>query len=219
MRAVAIIILVGCGEPRLVMRPLPPLVAPESRTEAQEIAVPELGLVAGEHWIWDVQVRGFSIGRAELHVAEGEVQSRFRTGALASAVAKIGHDLITIIDRVSARPQTSTERVDFSGKLRQFTTQFAGSTAHSFHTALGAIRAWARPDARAGFLHVVHANQLFRLELARPVMQQAMLRVDGHVIGPDVDLDVTVWLDAARAPVRIEIRDGDDRVTAELIER
>lgn len=201
------------------MKPLPALVAPEPRVQAQEIAVPDLGLVAGEHWIWDVQVRGFSIGRAELRVLDRDVESRFRTGVLASAVANIEHDLITTVDRASARPQTSTERIELAGKLRQFATQFAGTTAHSFHTALGAIRAWARPDARAGFLHVVHANQLFRLELARPIVQQAMLRVDGHVRGPDVDLDVTVWLDDRRAPVRIEIRDGDDRVTAELIER
>ena len=219
MRAAIVVILASCGgEPRLVMKPLPPLVAPEPRAQAQEIAVSELGLVAGEHWIWDVQVRGFSIGRVELSVAEGEVESRFRTGTLASAVANVEHDLITIVDRASARPQSSTERVDFAGKLRQFTTQFAGTTAHSFHTALGAIRAWAQPDARAGFLHVVHANQLFRLELARPVVQQALLRVDGRVLGPDVDLALTVWLDGEHVPVRIEIRDGEDRVTAELIE-
>ena len=174
------------------MKPLPALVAPEPRVQPQEIAVPDLGLVAGEHWIWDVQVRGFSIGRAELRVLDRDVESRFRTGVLASAVANIEHDLITTVDRASARPQTSTERIELAGKLRQFATQFAGTTAHSFHTALGAIRAWARPDARAGFLHVVHANQLFRLELARPIVQQAMLRVDGHVRGPDVDLDVTV---------------------------
>jgi len=210
-------LLASCGEPKLVMRPLPPLVAPEPRAQAQEIVVSELGLAPGEQWIWDVQARGFSIGRIELVVGEREVQSRFRTGTLASAIASVEHDLVTLLDRVIARPASSSERVDFAGKLRQFTTQFAGTTTHSFHTALGTIRAWVRPDARAGFLHVVHADQVFRLELARPIVQQDLLRVEGRVIGADVDLALTLVLDAARAPVRIEIRDGEDRVTAELI--
>lgn len=199
------------------MKPLPPLVAPEPRAQVQEIAVADLGLAVGEHWIWDVQVSGFSIGRIELTVGEREVTSTFRTGALASAVASVEHDLVTLIDRGLARPHSSSERVDFAGKLRQFTTQFAGTTAHSFHTALGAIRAWASPQARAGFLHVVHANQLFRLELAQPIAQQEQLHVDGHIVGPDADFALTIWLDAARTPVRIDVRDGDDRVTAELI--
>src|SRR6185503_18049488 len=138
--------------------------------------------------------------------------------ALASAVANVEHDLQTIVDRTSARPSLSSERLEADGKLRQFNTQYAGTTAHSFHTALGAIRVWAKPDAAPGFLLVVHADQVFRLELQRPFTQEDRLRIDGRVIGPDIDLALTIWLDAARTPVRIEVRDGDDRVTAELIE-
>jgi hypothetical protein len=212
------VVLASCaGEPKLVIRPLPPLQEPKARTQAAEITVSELGLAVGEHWIWEVQARGFSIGRIELTVGEHEAESRFRTGALASAVANVEHDLVTLLDRVMARPQTSSERVDFAGKHRQFTTQFAGTTAHSFHTALGAIRAWARPRAPKGFLNVVHANQMFRLELEQPIVQQELVRIGGRVIGPDTDLVLTIWLDAARTPVRIEVRDGDDRVTAALI--
>jgi hypothetical protein len=210
-------LVVGCGEPPLVMKPLPPLVAPEARTPSREIAVTDVGLAVGEHWIWDVQAHGFSIGRVELAVGDEQVTSHFHTGALASAVASVGYDLVTVIDRVSGRPQTSEEDVDYDGKLRHFSTQFAGTTAHSFQTALGAIRAWARPGAPPAFLQVVHADQLYRLELAQPIAQQELLRVDGHVIGHDVDLSLTIWLDAARTPVRIEVRDGNDRITAELI--
>lgn len=211
------LLLAGCGEPRLVMKPLPPLAAPQARMQAQEIAVADLGLDAGERWIWDVQVRGFSIGKVELRVGVEEVESHFHTGALASAVRRVAHDLVTFIDRASSRPSTSTERVDAEGKVRQFTTRFAGTTAHSFHTALGAIRAWARPGAAAAFVNVVHADQLFRLELEQPRVQQELLRIDGHVVGPEIDLALTIWLDGARTPTRMEIRDGDDRVTAELL--
>src|SRR5262245_21411448 len=138
------------------MKHLPPLAEPQSRVQAQEIAVHDIGLEPGEHWIWDVQVRGFSIGRVELRVGEEEIESHFHTGALASAVKNVGHDLITFVDRASSRPHMSTERVDAEGKVRQFTTQFAGTTAHSFHTALGAIRAWAKAGAAAAFVNVVH---------------------------------------------------------------
>jgi hypothetical protein len=218
MRAVLILLLAAaCGEPKLVMKPLPPLMEPQARTPLREIVVHDIGLAPGEHWIWDVQVKGFSIGRLELTVAGEEIQSRFRTSGLASAVANVEHDLQTVVDRESARPYVSSERLELGGKLRQFNTQYAGTTAHSFHTALGAIRAWAHPDAAPGFLLVVHADQVFRLELERPIAQQDALEIHGHVIGPDVDLALTIWLDAARGPSRFEVRDGDDRVTGELI--
>jgi hypothetical protein len=219
MRVAIITLLVaGCGsEPKLIMKPLPPLMEPQARTPLREIVVGGVGLEAGESWIWDVQVKGFSIGRVDMHVADEAILSRFRTNALASALANVEHDLETLVDRTSARPHVSTERLELGGKLRQFTTQYAGTTAHSFHTALGAIRVWARPDAAPGFLLVVHADQVFRLELQRPSVQQELLRIDGHIVGPDVDLSFAIWIDAARTPSRIEIRDGDDRVTAELI--
>jgi len=218
MRAVLITLLVaGCGEQQLVFKPLPPLVEPQARKPLREIVTGELGLAIGDHWIWDVQVRGFSIGRAELIVGEHDVQSRFHTSPLASAVANVSHELITIVDREAGQPLSSTEQLEEGGKARQFSTKLAGTNAHSFHTALGAIRTWARQGAEPGFLRVVHADQMFRIELEAPMAQQDQLRVDGRVIGPDADIALTIWLDAARIPVRMEARDGDDRVTAELI--
>jgi hypothetical protein len=218
MRAAVLVLLAACGgEPKLIMKPLPPLMEPQARVPLREIVVGDIGLDPGEHWIWDVQVKGFSIGRVELHAGSEEILSRFRTNALASALANVEHDLQTVVDRTSARPYVSSERLEVGGKLRQFNTQYAGTTAHSFHTALGAIRVWAKPDATPGFLLVVHADQVFRLELEQPTVLQEQLRVDGHVIGPDVELALSMFLDASHAPSRIEIRDGDDRVTAERI--
>lgn len=215
--AMMMLLVAACGEPKLVMKPLPPLMEPQAKVKSEEIAVNEIGLVPGEHWMWDVQVKGFSIGRVELTVGGDEIRSRFRTNGLASAVANVEHDLQTVIDRASARPYVSSERLEVKGKLRQFNTQFAGTTTHSFHTALGAIRVWARPDAPPGFLLVVHADQVFRLELERPIAQQDQLEVRGHIVGPDTDLAISIWLDPEHTPTRFEIRDGDDRVTAELI--
>lgn len=217
--AVLVLVAAACGgEPKLVMKPLPPLMEPQARVPSQPIVVGDIGLDPGEHWIWDVQVKGFSIGRVTLDAGSEEILSRFRTNGLASAFANVEHDLQTVVDRTSARPYVSSERLELGGKLRQFNTQYSGTTAHSFHTALGAIRVWAKPDAPPGFLLVVHADQVFRLELERPTVLQDQLRVDGHVIGPDVDLALSIFFDAAHTPKRIEIRDGDDRVTAEQID-
>ena len=54
--------------------------------------------------------------------------------------------------------------------------------------------------------------------LEQPTALQDQLRVDGHVIGPEIDLSLSIYLDAEHTPKRIEIRDGDDRVTAERID-
>jgi hypothetical protein len=216
--SVVTLALVACAEPHVVMKPLPPLQAPAPPSVAREIVVHELGLERGEHWIWDVQMKGLSIGRIELVVGEQQIESHFRTNPLASMVASIEHDLVTVVDRAAARPQTSSERLELAGKLRQFSTQFAGTTAHSIHSALGAVRTWARPDALPGYLDVVHADQTFRFELSEPLVSHGMVRVDGKITGSDIDpLSLTIWFDAAHVPAKIELRDGDERVTAELI--
>lgn len=218
MRRLAVLIaLAGC-EPHLVLKPLPPLARPQAPA-LHAIVVQDMGLHPGEHWLWDVQAGGMSIGRIELTVGDTEIASRFKTDGLASMFTHVEHDLVTVIDRQAGRPATSEEKIERGGKLRQFSTQYAGTTAHSFHTALGAVRSWASPDAQPGYLDIVHANKTFRLELAQPVARDGMLRIDGKVHGDDIDtLSITIWLDDSRVPARIEVRDGDDRVTAQLID-
>ena len=134
-----------------------------------------------------------------------------------SAVSPVEHDLTTSF--ADAIPQEMSERIEADGKVRQFQTHLAGSTTNSFHTALNIIRTWARPDAPPGFIAVVFADKMYRLDLLQPIAQGASLRVDGKIVGPDADPPIafSLWLDDMRRPVRIEIRDGDDRVTAELI--
>jgi hypothetical protein len=214
-----LLVLVVCacgGEPRFVAKPLPPLAGADPTS--RELSLGRFVLVPGESFIWEVHLRGHTIGRAEMTVEEGLVASRFRTGLLVSAMANVEHDLTTSLDRAAARPLAASERLEYDGKSRQFTTTFAGTKAHSFHSALGVVRAWARPGALPGWLEVVHADRLFRLELERPVVQGATLRVDARVVGNDIDpVLVTIWLDEAGRPARLEIRDGDERVTAELI--
>ena len=218
MRCLAVaIVLAGC-EPHLVLKPLPPLARPQA-PHAHAIVVHDIGLEPGEHWRWDVQVGGMSVGRIELAVGDTEVTSHFKTDGLASMFTHVEHELVTVIDRDAARPATSEEKLERGGKARQFSTQFAGTTAHSLHSALGAIRAWAHPDAEPGYLDIVQADQTYRLELAQPVARDGMLRIDGKAHGPDIDsVSITIWLDASRTPVRFEARDGDDRVIAQLID-
>lgn len=213
MRGVlAAIAIVGCSEPTYVPKPLPPLVAPAPAADVQPIVVHELGLAPGERMVWEVRLRGMAIGRLELVVGKGEVRSRFATNTLASTFASVEHELVTTLDR--DRPHSTRERLDANGTLRQFSTEFAGTTSHSLHTALGAVRAWAVRARAPGFLHVVFADKLVRLELAQPAVSRGWTRIGGKLVGLASPVSFRMWLDAARTITRIEVRSDGEQITA-----
>jgi hypothetical protein len=201
----------ACSEPTYVARPLPPLVAPTPPADVGEIQPTSLGFTTGERFVWDVHVRGMTIGRLELSVRSDSIKSRFATGTLASAIATVEHDLTTVVD--GKRPVSSRERFDLDGKIRQFSTQYTGTRSHSIHTALGAIRGWAVPGARAGFLHVVVGDKLVRLELQPPSELQGTLRVDGKLVGLDDPVALTITIEPAHAITRIEARSAGEQIT------
>jgi hypothetical protein len=207
----AVSVLGACSEPTYVARPLPPLVAPTPPAEVGEIQPASLGFTVGERFVWDVHVRGMTIGRLELAVRDDAIKSRFATGTLASAIATVEHDLTTVVD--GGKPVSSRERFDLDGKIRHFSTQFKGTRSHSIHTALGAVRGWAVPGAPAGFLHVVVGDKLVRLELQPPSELQGVLTVDGKIVGLDDPVAITITFDASHAITRIEARSGGEQIT------
>ncbi len=211
-RVLVILAAVACSEPTYRPRPLPPLVAPTPLVQTRAIEVMELGFTPGERMVWEVRLRGMTIGRVEMNVGTDEIRSRFATGTLASAVANVEHDLTTSLEGI--RPGTTRERLELDGKLRQFTTSYAGTRSHSLHTALGAVRVWAARDATAGFLHVVVADTLVRVDLQQPTQLQQSLRIDGKIVGLDETAALTIWLDAARSITRIEVRTASEQITA-----
>jgi hypothetical protein len=185
---------------------------------------------------WNVMAKGFTIGRAELFVDEREVRSRFATSKLVSTFARVRHELVTVLDRGSAR--SATEVVEVDGETSHNQVQFAGSRystaervgtvpdgnlGHTLHSALGTIRAWAHPDAHAGFLYVVHDGDVYRIDVARPFVEELRgtkaLRVDCRLRG-DVQVSVTIWFRASddRTPLRLEVGGDDVSLTAELLE-
>jgi hypothetical protein len=230
--------LAACGTgPSIPIRPLPELVMPQS--PAAPIAVRDLLLVPQERMIWDVHWKGLTIGRVELAVDGDEVHSRFRTGAIVSTVTSIQHELATVLDRAGARAASQHEALTLDGNARMIDAVFDGAgyridgqpphavkrgSVHTLHSALGALRAWARPGARPGFLTVLFAGEPIRLEVAEPVPEQlqdrATLRIDARAIGGASPATLTIWLRAGedRTPQRIEIASDDARVTAELLE-
>jgi hypothetical protein len=213
MRAVLIVVaLAGCSSERTyVPRPLPPLVPPTPAAEVGEIQASGLGFQEGERFVWDVNVRGMTIGRLELSVGADSIRSRFATGTLASAIATVEHDLVTVI--ADGRPVSSKERLDLDGKIRHFTTQYTGTRSHSIHTAVGAVRAWAVPGAKAGFLHVVVGDKLARLELQPPSQLPDLLEIEGKIVGLDEPIALTLWLDHERRFTRIEARASGEQIT------
>jgi hypothetical protein len=152
-----------------------------------------------------------TIGRLELSVGADSIRSRFATGTLASAIATVEHDLVTVI--ADGRPVSSKERVDLDGKIRHFATQFTGTRSHSIHTALGAVRAWAVRGAKAGFLHVVVGDRLARLELQPPSELPDLLQIEGKLVGLDEPVALTLWLDPEHRFTRIEARASGEQIT------
>ncbi|MBA3542711.1 MAG: DUF3108 domain-containing protein [Deltaproteobacteria bacterium] len=229
----------GCGDHRaFTPRALPELVV--AQPTDTPIAVPELMLVDGETMIWDVSAGGLTIARAELVVGEDEARSRFETNALASAFASVRHEHRTFLDRAAARPATATESLTIDGTIRQFDASFdaksymvgetrhaVASPAHTLHSAIGVLRAWARPEARAGHLLVVQGGVLYRIDLAQPAFADLhgtrAIRIDGRARSLDTTRDpiaVVIWISAddRRAVMRIEIQGGAQHLTAELVD-
>jgi hypothetical protein len=97
-----------------------------------------------------------------------------------------------------------------------------GNVGHTLHTALGVIRGWASPQARSGFLYIVHAGELFRIDFQPPTVEdlrdRRTLRVEARVRG-DTPISLSIWLSDTpdRVPLRIEVRAEGVRLTAELI--
>ncbi len=205
----------ACTEPNYVAKPLPPLVVPKQPGELVAIAPAALGFTAGENFVYMVRLRGFTIGTARMTVVDGEIASHFKTSMLAQAITSISHDLTTSIEGI--RPKLGAERLSIDGKARQFATDYTGTSTHSIHTAVGAVRAWARLGASAGFLHVIVGDQNVRVELAEPSGGKDWLRVEGKLVGLDVPTTFTCWLDATNVITRIEIRSDGEQVTADLV--
>jgi hypothetical protein len=231
--------LAACGRDHgFPIKPLPELVV--TRSPAAPIAVRELLLVPQEKMIWDVHWKGLTVGRIELAVGADDVHSRFTTAAIVNTMTSVHHELATVVDRLGARPDSQHEALTVDGEARTIDATFDaagyrinagdlkavqdGTRIHTLHTALGALRAWARPGARPGFLLVLVAGQELRLELAEPIAEQLAdrpaLRVDGRMRGGELPAAVTIWLHAGedRTPLRIEIASDDSRITAELVE-
>lgn len=232
----------GADTPRALFGPLPELVVAEPA--AAPIAVRELLLPPDEKLIWDVHWKGLTVGRVELTVNGDEVHSRFRTSAVVRTVTSIDHELATVLDRTGARAASQHEALTVDGDARAIDAIFDGAgyriagqpaqpvkggSAHTLHSALGALRAWARPGARPGFLTVLIAGEPVRLEVAEPVAEalqdRATLRIDGRALGGRAlggagPITIKLWLRASedRAPQRIEIATDEARVSAELLE-
>ncbi len=233
MRSLLLLVLLAACEPTLPKRALPDLVRQAPLTA---ISVPTLGFTPGEQMTWNVTAKGFTIGRAELVVGEHEIHSRFETGKLVSAFARVRHELTTVVDQTGAR--SAIEILDVDGESSHNSVEFGrakfvaggkvgtipdGNVGHTLHSALGVIRTWAAPDAKAGFLYIVHDGEVYRLDLAQPYVEdlrgRPTLKIAARIKG-EVSASITLWLSASddHVPLRLEIGAEDVHLTAELLE-
>jgi hypothetical protein len=237
----AVALLAACGRPLpFPQKPLPELVS--ATMPAMPLVIPTLQLVPGEALIWSVHWKGITVGRAELAVSEHDVRSRFTTDTLVSTVVSIQYELATVLDRTAERAASATEKLVMNGETKETAETFDGASyaidgrsfavpggnpGQTLHSALGALRAWAQPKAQPGFLFIVHAGQLYRVDVTRPVAEELAgtrtLRVECRVHPASDKLEpfaVTLWFtaDPQRTPIRIEITNTEAKVTAELID-
>jgi hypothetical protein len=239
---VAVGCLIGCGNPS-AFHPakLPDLVV--SQASIKQLVPRELLFVPGEHLVWDVHLHGMTIGRAELEVGDTpnspgiEIRSRFKTDSLASMVMTVSHELSTIVPRGTARPGSSSELFASNTENHHYEATFdgamltlngiptpvpGGNFGQTMHTAIGALRSWATPDANPGFVVVVAMGQLYRLDVMRPTLEDLQgtktLRIDGRIRAKQ-PINLVMWLAETpdRTPLRIELSDEDFHITAELV--
>lgn len=147
--------------------------------------------------VWDVRFKGMSIGRAEWAVGNSDVLTRFRADKLFGKRTS-PHDL-----RTGQLPGTD------------------GS--HTLHSAIGWLRAWAEPAARASSLRVLFDGDAYEVDVATPTVdstRDGALRVDAQAsLRGQVPTLISIWLsrDERRAPLHIEIAEGHMEISAWLV--
>ena len=231
------LLLGACNAASSSFRPiaLPELVAAHPADRA--ITARELLLIPAEHLIWEVHLHGMTVGRVELEVNDTEVHSRFQTDTLASAVMSVHHELATVLDREHARPRSSSETFSVGGETNHYDAVFdgasytldgrafsvpAGNIGQTLHTTLGLLRSWAAPDAMPGYVLVVEDGVLYRLDVARPTVEEIQgtnaLRIDGRIAAKQ-PITFVMWVAATpdRKPLRFEIINDDLHVVADLV--
>lgn len=205
--------------------------------------LPAAGLLpAGEQMSWDIYWEGILVGSANLSVLPGEAHSRFSTTMLARAFAKVRYHVVSTLD--GGRPTGSREGLTMRGEASSVVAAIdgahysiddgprltvpGGTPLHTLHTALAAVRAWSRgDDAPPAYLWFVMRHTLYRLDVERPRKGEAQshraLEIHGMVRALDQSIDpvdVTIWLSTTpdRAPLRLVVVAGGERVSAELTE-
>lgn len=194
-------------------------------------------LAIGEQMAWNVFWQGVQIGRAELYVGMVGARSTFTTTAPASAFPNIVHDLSTDLgygphhasfEYIVHDGETRRQRITFDGARYELVGKPSrlapgGAALHTLHTALGAVRAWSRTDARRAYLWLVVDGELYRVDLEHLARDRAALRIESKVrrLAPGFEpLHVTIWLADTdkRTPVRLVVVSGEHRISAELAE-
>lgn len=218
LRHVSLLIFaMGCTGSDFQPAVLPPLAA--ALPPPKPLQVPKLLLEPGEHFAFTVRLHGISVGRVDLDVTETQAQSKFKTNDVAGAFASVQDDEVTMLDRAGARAAASSQTLVIGGEAKSFDGGNGGQTVHS---ALGVIRAWAKPDAVPGFLNIGVAGKTWRLELARPTVEDLQgthaLRIDGRVHA-EKPIAFVMWLAASddRTPLRFELSNDDMHVVADLV--
>lgn len=180
-------------------------------------------MLAPEHTTWNVFLGSVQVGRADLVVDDRTARSAFRTGVLASVIEPVRYELVTTLPARAVH-----ETLIVSGRNTRHDIRLGnapdGTPLHTLHSALAIVRAWAKRNARPGYVWLIHQGELFRLDVFSPARDEALnvraLRVDGVVRSRDGSLsfDISLWLSTSRdrTPLRFAVGSGTHRLSAEV---
>lgn len=200
LRLALICLVVGCADPPLPERPLPPLVDPSTANAGTLTASRQFR--DGELMVWQVAIgTGTRVGRVRLEArrqpgGDVRVESRFHAEGVAARLRPAGFRLDS---RVSAAPAPPLD----------------------LHGVLGAVRAWAPRARTPARTQVAHGDVRYQLELAAPVIEEAQIRIDARARAPgEPDIDLRLWLstDGRALPLALEAVQSGTRLVATLVD-
>jgi len=225
--------LLACREPPLAA-PVPALASNAPRGHSPALAT----FHNGEAIVWDVYMRGLSVGRFSLSVSGSRgqtVNGSLRQSKFARNFGRARLSLETTL-AVTGLPEKGHEDVSLFGRRKQTAHQYRGSRVswqragqrgrfsapaplHSALSALGTVRGAEVPDT----VYVATGVDLYEVRLSLPsretLADRAVVRIDAEareVGASGVAALISVWLsdDQWRIPVRVHVEIGGAQLVA-----
>jgi hypothetical protein len=224
MRALAVVVLVGCTGVKPV----------RERVRATALAGAVL-VVPGETMEFRIALRGITVAEVQTAIGwpgtfEGRraviVRSRGKTSGLLQLIGDLTWELTSTIDTARGQPIEDHEEawVAMAGQKDHSNEHHhwdADEQRHDIHSAVGVVRGWRSKPGDRSELEVVigggHIDLTLRDVGRSFAAHQPAIRYDGLARG---EFPISMWIsdDAARAPLRFTAQSPWGEITVDLVD-